>query len=680
MKLLLVITGALLINAGYATAGRVALHNVELCDKTTTQSTTKTFAFKVGNLPYGASPELQAIRLRFDRRSQSMSNCRYNRTHWQLRKIAMNDTNLIWESDEYYPSDTYYGSIPSHWETREWSGLGLIYGDELELSVTVANGDYYNAVVEIRVESEWLVSDLLESADHSLQFGVNRCGAEFGNARNGLEGVDYEFPSPELSTYFNSFNLKLFRIPMLWERVLSENDGSLNEDYLQGFDKIAAEVERIGGSLVLDIHNYGRRDGFIIGSPEVSIELFAYTWRLLAERYKNRPIWLSLNNEFHDMPGETVVAAQNAALQAIRETGATNRVVVSGNMWSGAHSWFDSSSYSAPNSELLLQIVDPLSNTVVAVHMYADTDASGTSPTVVSETIGSERLRQVTEWARATGSRLYLEEFGFATNMSAIAAMKDTLNFVSSNKTVFVGATYWAAGPRWGDYMFSIEPPKDTYRTAPQLAVLSSYTDMPQQPLTASLVGGKFSFETNVIRETASVSWHKGNGVYPGYYDKDQHTLTVYATRGAQLSSVVFANGSTWNRITELSLAAVFSDGSEQALYHSRDIPYGEGCRIEFPAVEGVTALRVTLYDSYNRASFSVTGLIESESMPAIRVFPAAGARYGDLTRVFASDDLATWCEIDSYLYGVKTFTQYPIQTAPKKFFRIMQEGASASE
>jgi Ca2+-binding RTX toxin-like protein len=31
-------------------------------------------------------------------------------------------------------------------------------------------------------------------------------------------------------------------------------------------------------------------------------------------------------------------------------------------------------------------------------------------------------------------------------------------NFMDDNADVWIGATYWAAGPGWGDYMFSIEP------------------------------------------------------------------------------------------------------------------------------------------------------------------------------------------------------------------------------
>ena len=52
--------------------------------------------------------------------------------------------------------------------------------------------------------------------------------------------------------------------------------------------------------------------------------------------------------------------------------------------------------------------------------------------------------------------------------------------FMDSNTDVWIGATYWAGGPRWGEYMFTIEP-KDikTLGTAatdrPQMDVIEKY-------------------------------------------------------------------------------------------------------------------------------------------------------------------------------------------------------------
>ena len=44
-------------------------------------------------------------------------------------------------------------------------------------------------------------------------------------------------------------------------------------------------------------------------------------------------------NEPHDVPATQWLASANAAIAAIRETGATNLVLVPGTIWTGAHSW-----------------------------------------------------------------------------------------------------------------------------------------------------------------------------------------------------------------------------------------------------------------------------------------------------------------------------------------------------
>ncbi|KAI7647721.1 hypothetical protein KC318_g18420, partial [Hortaea werneckii] len=76
----------------------------------------------------------------------------------------------------------------------------------------------------------------------------------------------------------------------------------------------------------------------------------------------------------------------------------------------------------------------------------------------VSSTIGSERLKAATQWLRANGKKGLLGEYAGAVNPTCQAAVKDMLSYMVKNKDVWEGAVWWAAGPWWGDHMFSIEP------------------------------------------------------------------------------------------------------------------------------------------------------------------------------------------------------------------------------
>jgi endoglucanase len=145
---------------------------------------------------------------------------------------------------------------------------------------------------------------------------------------------------------------------------------------------------------------------------------------------------------------------------------------VPGNGWSGAHSWYDSW-YGTPNAVEMLNIVDPAGNHAFEVHQYMDGDSSGTSDQCISPTIGSERLAAFTGWLREHGQRGFLGEFAGGRNDTCYAALDDMLAYINQNSDVWLGWTYWAAGPWWGDYQFTLEPVDGVDR--PQMSVLQPY-------------------------------------------------------------------------------------------------------------------------------------------------------------------------------------------------------------
>jgi cellulose 1,4-beta-cellobiosidase len=177
-------------------------------------------------------------------------------------------------------------------------------------------------------------------------------------------------------------------------------------------------------------------------------------------------------NEPHTMPTEQWLAAANTALAAIRNAGATNVVFVPGNAWTGAHSW-NQNYYGTPNGTVMKGVVDPGNNFVFEVHQYLDGDSSGTSDTCVSTTIGVERLQDFTSWLRTNGYRGFLGEFAGGANTTCDQAVDAMLSFVESNRDVWTGWAWWAAGPWWGDYIFTLEPKDGADR--PQMATLAEH-------------------------------------------------------------------------------------------------------------------------------------------------------------------------------------------------------------
>lgn len=96
------------------------------------------------------------------------------------------------------------------------------------------------------------------------------------------------------------------------------------------------------------------------------------------------------------------------------------------------------------------------------MHQYLDSDGSGTSATCVSSTIGQERVESATAWLVANNKKAFLGEFGAGANAVCASAVTGMLDYMEANADVWLGAEWWAAGPWWGDYMYSMEPPSGT--------------------------------------------------------------------------------------------------------------------------------------------------------------------------------------------------------------------------
>lgn len=299
--------------------------------------------------------------------------------------------------------------------------------------------------------------------------GINLSGGEFYGPKPGIVpvyGKNFIYPSPAEFDYFAAKGMNVFRLPFLWETLQPVPDQALNPEEADRLQEVVTGATRKGLTVLLDPHDYARYFGKIIGSPGASNAAFADFWGRLAARFRSNPrVWFGLMNEPHDLPADQWRDAANAAIAAIRKAGAKNLILVPGTAWTGAHSWVSSG-----NGEAMLGIVDPQQHYLVEVHQYLDADNSGTHSEAVNTTIGSERLLQFTLWCRQHHQRGFLGEFGAADNPIAAQATDDMLTFMERNRDVWVGFTWWSAGPWWGDYQFTLEP-KDG-KDRPQLAFL----------------------------------------------------------------------------------------------------------------------------------------------------------------------------------------------------------------
>ena len=305
--------------------------------------------------------------------------------------------------------------------------------------------------------------------------GVNLAVAEFGNVADmpGVYGYNYIYPPASDASYFRSKGMNFIRMPFRWERLQPVINQPLNAEDLVRFQESVNSMTSLGMTVMLDQHNSARYKDKIVGSAELPYSAFADFWARLATVYKNNPLVIfELTNEPYDMPTETWVTAANAAIAAIRATGATNTIAVSGNGYSGAAYW-SSPIYGTPNSVALLDINDSGNNIVFDVHNYFIADNAASDAPCSSTTIGVEQMMEVTQWLKGHGKRALLGEFATVNSSSCRQAIARMLDYMQSNADVWVGWSWWAAGPWWGAYPFSIEPING--QDVPLISVLEPY-------------------------------------------------------------------------------------------------------------------------------------------------------------------------------------------------------------
>jgi len=230
-------------------------------------------------------------------------------------------------------------------------------------------------------------------------------------------------------------------------------------------------------TVILDPHNFARYADQVVGE-DLDVSYFADFWGRLAEHFvDNEGVFFGLMNEPHDMSTEVWLDAANAAIAAIRKTGAKQLILVPGNAWTGAHHW-TASYYGTPNSEVMGGVQDPGDNFAYELHQYLDADASGSGTACPSTTIGVERLTTVSEWLSTGNYRGFLGEFGAPANDTCLHAVDELLTYVGEHSDVWMGWAVWAGGPWWGENILSVEPrPNGDER--PQMAVLRRHLTAP---------------------------------------------------------------------------------------------------------------------------------------------------------------------------------------------------------
>lgn len=310
------------------------------------------------------------------------------------------------------------------------------------------------------------------------------CSEPFKYRSPCAHGTGYVWPDPAYAEgyasadYYLGKGMTTFRLPFSWENLQPTLSAAFDTTELARLQTTVSDLRGKGAVVLLDPHNYARWKGDLIGSASVPNGAFADLWSRLAALYKDDAgVLFGLMNEPHDMSTDDWAAAANAAIVAIRATGATNLILVPGNDYTGAADW-SNDFYGTANSVAMLTVTDSGDNFAFEVHAYLDSNASGTSETCTSTTIGAERMQPFTDWLHANHRRGFLGEFSGGPNTTCLTAIDGQLAHLEANRDVYLGWSYWAGGPWYGPDP-SLEPNTDSSDKAQMTTLLSHITYAP---------------------------------------------------------------------------------------------------------------------------------------------------------------------------------------------------------
>ncbi|KAI0776439.1 glycoside hydrolase superfamily [Irpex lacteus] len=290
--------------------------------------------------------------------------------------------------------------------------------------------------------------------------GVNTAGYDFTVYKNGTYKPSYGIPPASQYSHFTAEGVNLYRIPFAWQLMTPTLGGTI--DSLSGFfstyDTTVQAALHSGPNVhvIIDVHNYARWNGKVIGQGGPTNAQFTSLWTQLAQKYSkyDRTIF-GIMNEPHDVGNVTLwVDTVQETVNAIRKAGAANYLLLPGSSYAAA------GAFATQAGPALVKVTDPLSGTdklVFDVHQYIDSDGSGTHKECTTD--GISALQGLVSFLQKNGNRqAILSETGGGSTASCEKYLGRELAYVKSAYPNLAGFAIWSAGAFSTSYNLSVVP------------------------------------------------------------------------------------------------------------------------------------------------------------------------------------------------------------------------------
>ncbi|KAF1928537.1 glycoside hydrolase family 5 protein [Didymella exigua CBS 183.55] len=307
--------------------------------------------------------------------------------------------------------------------------------------------------------------EAVKSSGLTQYAGVNIAGFDFGCSTDGSCSGSYTNPGDngiaQMKHFATADKLNAFRLPIGWQYLVNNQlGGSLDTTVVAAYDALVQGCLATGALCIIDLHNYARWNGAVVGQGGPTNAQFADVWSKLATKYASTTnIAFGLMNEPHDLTMTTWAASVQAAVTAIRKAGATSQyILLPGTDYTSAGTFVQNS------GPALLTVKDTdgtTSKLIFDVHRYLDSDNSGTHAECVTDHV-SDTFTPLATWLRTNGRKAILSEIGGGNTASCETDVCAAIASLNKNSDVYLGYIGWSAGAFDTSYTLSMTPTGST--------------------------------------------------------------------------------------------------------------------------------------------------------------------------------------------------------------------------
>ncbi|KFZ11572.1 hypothetical protein V502_07494 [Pseudogymnoascus sp. VKM F-4520 (FW-2644)] len=393
--------------------------------------------------------------------------------------------------------------------------------------------------------------------------GVNMAGFDFGMATtvwNAGRIPDFntsQVASAQMSHFVNDDKMNIFRLPVGWQFLVDSPGAQLNSGNFARYDSLVQACLSTGASCIIDIHNYARWNGAIVGQGGPSNDQLANTWSQLASKYASKSqIIFGIMNEPHDVPSITTWAATvQACVTAIRQAGATSQMILlPGNGWTGAATFVSDGSLAALKN--VKNLDGSTTNLIFDVHKYLDSDGSGTHTDCVTGNV--DIFNNLASSLRDAGRQAMVSETGGGNTQSCVNYVCQEIATLDSNSDVYLGYVAWAAGAwqsSW-NYELNLVP---TQNAQPQSVLARVWRILTGSSGTQTVLPHRLPITgTRIPEEGTNGGYSLFCSVEPGDRFNDERYITVRKLGYGQYATVWLARDLRTN--THVALKILRSD------------------------------------------------------------------------------------------------------------------------